>query len=68
MHLLNMFSHFFIYLDFLNCQAISSFRGRLTSQEPLGFSRLCIPILFKGYNPHQYADYEDYPSVKFFLR
>jgi len=36
----------------------------LTSHEPLGFSRLCIPILFESYNADQDTDYEDCQSAQ----
>jgi hypothetical protein len=48
-------------LPVLSGRFISS--GGLTSQEPLGFSRLGIPILLECHDPHQYTDYEDYPSA-----
>jgi len=38
--------------DFLYRQLTSSLEGRLTSQETLGFSRLCIPILSERHNSH----------------
>jgi hypothetical protein len=54
MHLLDMLSSLsFIYpgLPGLLADFITT-GGRLTSQETLGFSRLGIPILLEGYNPH----------------
>jgi hypothetical protein len=50
----------------LSVDLISS--GGLTSQEPLGFSRLGIPILLECHNPHQYTDHEDYPSAQSLIK
>jgi hypothetical protein len=60
--------HLLIYLDFLYCQSMSPFSRQLTSQEPLGFSRLGIPILLESYYPNQDTDHEDYPSAQSLIR